>query len=654
MGYMKKIIFVLLTGFFMINSLNAKDYRYELFSPDREIRIDISISEFIAFSIHYRGRQVVKIPEIGLELGNEYLPGENPKAKNIHKVEINETIIPVVAEKRSTVIDHCNEITLDFNNDFSLIFRAYNDGVAYRWILKKKNEVIIRNEYVSFEFGSQDSVYFPEEENFLTHSERQYLLMSIHDISDQQMACMPVLVKKPNKIRITITEAALLDYPGMYLKGSPNDAPVLTSLFPPYPAKEEKTNDRTVKVSEVEDFIARTSGSRAFPWRVMIITDDDGKLVESDMIFRLGPACRIEDTDWIKPGKVAWDWWNALNIYGVDFESGLNTDTYKYYIDFASEYQIPYIILDEGWSETEDLFSINPDIDLPELLRYAESKDVGIILWVIWSTLDMQLDMAMDKFEEWGAKGIKVDFMQRDDQKMVNYFEKIAHEAAEHKLLIDFHGSYKPTGLRRMYPNVLTREGVRGLEHNKWSEDITPEHDLILPFTRMLAGPMDFTPGAMVNATPDQFKPVFNRPMSQGTRCHQLAMYVVYESPLQMLADSPSNYYREPESMEFLQQVPVTWDETMVPQAKVGEYILVIRQKDNMWYVGAMTNQEARTLELDLSFLKDADHKITIWQDGINADKNPVDMRMIKKKVNSSDNIEIKMAPGGGFVAVIE
>ncbi|MCF8364593.1 MAG: glycoside hydrolase family 97 catalytic domain-containing protein, partial [Bacteroidales bacterium] len=357
---------------------------------------------------------------------------------------------------------------------------------------------------------------------------------------------------------------------------------------------------------------------------------------------------------WIKPGKVAWDWFNALNIYGVDFESGLNTDTYKYYIDFASKFEIPYIILDEGWSDTEDLFSVNPDIDLPGLFSYAESKNVGIILWVVWNTLDRQLAEALEKFEAWGVKGIKVDFMQRDDQIMVNYYEKIAVEAANHHLIVDFHGSYKPTGLCRTYPNVITREGVHGLENNKWAESVTPEHNVTLPFTRMLAGPMDYTPGAMINCTEKQFKPIFSRPMSQGTRCHQLAMYVIYESPLQMLADSPSNYYKEPETMKFLKQIPVTWDETKVLDAKIGDYIIIARQKNNKWYLGAMTDWIPRDFEIDLSFLDDGEKQITIWKDGVNADKNPLDLKTVKSTVVKNEKIKIQLASGGGWVAVIE
>ena len=401
-------------------------------------------------------------------------------------------------------------------------------------------------------------------------------------------------------------------------------------------------------------YIAKTQGTRAFPWRVMMITDNDAALVESDLVYRLASPNKIIDFFWIQPGKVAWDWFNALNIKGVDFESGLNTATYKYYIDFAAAYKIPYIILDEGWSATDDLLKVNPDIDLPELLKYAEQKNVGIILWVVWLTLDNQLQPALDQFQKWGVKGIKVDFMQRDDQKMVNYYEKVASEAAKRRLLVDFHGSYKPTGFGRTYPNVLTREGVHGLENNKWASTVTPEHNVTLPFTRMLAGPMDYTPGAMINSTQKQFHPIWDKPASQGTRCHQLAMYVVYESPLQMLADNPSNYYGEPESMEFLQEVPATWDETKVLAAKVADYIIVARKNDGKWYIGGMTDWTPREIEIDLSFLDAGLHQMKIIKDGANADKDATDLKVENKTVSSTDKMKISMAPGGGWVAIIE
>jgi len=412
--------------------------------------------------------------------------------------------------------------------------------------------------------------------------------------------------------------------------------------------------DRTLKVLETAGIIAETDGTRFFPWRVCVIAAEDRELVESDMVFRLAPALKLEDTSWIRPGKVVWDWWNALNLYGVDFEAGINTQTYKHYIDFASEHGIEYVILDEGWSDTTDLLKISSDIDLEKLIDFANKKDVGIILWCVWITLDKQLHEALDAFKKWGVKGIKVDFMDRDDQKVVNYYWRVAEEAAKRQLLVNFHGAYKPTGLRRAYPNVLTREGVLGLEYSKWSSRITPGHDLLIPFIRMLAGPMDFTPGAMINAQKTQFHAVFNRPMSQGTRVHQLAMYVVYESPLQMLCDSPSNYRREPEMMDFISAVPTVWDETIVLDAKVGDYILIARKRGEEWYVGAMTNWDSRKLIVNFDFLGDWTYSADIFQDGPNASRIASDYKRISKELKKTDSIEIELAPGGGWAARIK
>ena len=371
------------------------------------------------------------------------------------------------------------------------------------------------------------------------------------------------------------------------------------------------------------------------------------------MVYKLAKPLQLTDTSWIKPGKVAWDWWNANNVYGVDFRAGINTETYKYYIDFAAKYGLEYIILDEGWYVLGDLMKVVEGMDMEALFRYAKSKNVGIIPWVIWKTLDDQLTEAMDQFEKWGAKGLKVDFMQRDDQWMVNYYDKIAKEGAKRHMLIDFHGSFKPTGLRRAYPNVITREGVRGLENCKWGTAANPEYNVTIPFIRMVAGPMDYTPGAMINAQKRDFQAIFNRPMSLGTRCHQLAMYVVYESPLQMLADSPSNYLKEPECMEFLAKVPTVWDETKVLDAKVADYLLIARKSGSEWYVGAMTDWTGRELTVDFSFLGPGQHSIEIYKDGINADRHGNDYKKETSKVSASDTMKIKLAPGGGWAAII-
>jgi alpha-glucosidase len=371
------------------------------------------------------------------------------------------------------------------------------------------------------------------------------------------------------------------------------------------------------------------------------------------MVFRLAPECRLSDTEWIKPGKVAWDWFNYNNIYGVDFRAGLNTETYKYYIDFASENGIEYIILDEGWYKLGNLFDISPSFDLPELFSYAESKNVGIILWVVWKTFYDQMDEALEKFSEWGAKGIKVDFMQRDDQWMVNFYHETAIKAAEYRMLVDFHGSYKPVGMIRTYPNVLTSEGVKGLEHCKWSTEADPEHNVTIPFTRMVAGPMDYTPGAMVNMDRLSFKPMFNRPASLGTRAHQMALYVVFESPLQMLADNPSNYKREPECTSFMSQVPVVWDETKVLEAAIGDYVVIARRSGDDWYIGALTDWTGREFSLDLSFLSPGSYTVTSFSDGINADRYASDYKKGVSTVSEKSTLDIKLAPGGGWVARI-
>ncbi|MBN2011671.1 glycoside hydrolase family 97 catalytic domain-containing protein [candidate division KSB1 bacterium] len=446
---------------------------------------------------------------------------------------------------------------------------------------------MIASKQVTFNFAAEDTIYFPEEESMMSHNERLYQKSLLSELKPGIFCSLPMLVTTAEGVHVLVTEADLVDYAGLWLQV--NEQNTLFGIQLHVALAETPLNDRDITVTERADYIAKTSSSRTFPWRVMAITDNAGDLITNQMVCLLSTPLQLDDTAWIKPGKVAWDWWNALNVYGVDFKSGVNNETYKYYIDFASKYGIEYIILDEGWYTLGDLFAINPDIDMEAILAHGREKNVGIILWVIWKTLDNQLQPALDQFEKWGVKGIKVDFMQRDDQAVVNYYWKIAGEAAKRKLLVDFHGCYKPAGLRRAYPNVIAREGVRGLEHCKWSPLFIPGHNVTLPFIRMVRGPMDYTPGGMINAQKDNFRPIFNRPMTFGTRCHQLAMYAMFEIPLQMLADNPSNYLKEPECMEYLSNVPTVWDETRPPFAKVGEYVVVARRNHDDWYIGAMT-----------------------------------------------------------------
>jgi alpha-glucosidase len=630
-------------------SLFGKEY--DVLSHNKNLKMTVSVQDGIIYRITFRGKEIVSSSPISMSIRGVGILGKNPKVKRVRRRSVDETIIPVVRVKSKSILDRYEEMSMDFAGGYGIDFRVYDDGAAYRFRTDLSGTIQVVSEEAVFRFAGDHSVYFPTEESFLTHSERLYEVVPLSSIPSEKMACLPVLVDVKDGPKIAVTETDLRDYPGMYLTGNSD-----TSLRGKYPAvalKEKQTRDRTVEVAERADYIAETDGKRTFPWRVLVVAEKDGDLIESQIVFKLAEPCRIEDTSWIRPGKVAWDWWNANNVYGVDFRAGINTETYKHYIDFASRYGIEYVILDEGWSKTDDLFSVNPDIDMETLLRHAKEKGVGLILWVVWKTLDDQLDEALDLFERWGVKGIKVDFMQRDDQWMVTYYWRIASEAAKRHLLVDFHGSYKPCGLRRAYPNVLTREGVRGLENVKWSNHPTPEHDVTLPFIRMLAGPMDYTPGAMVNAQEKDFRPIFDRPMSMGTRCHQLAMYVVFESPLQMLADSPSNYLREEECMDFLSRVPTVWDETVVLDARVAEYVLVARKHGEVWYVGAMTDWTPRELIVDFFFLDEGSYIVDVYRDGINADRIGNDYEKIVRTISREDRMTIGLAPGGGWAARI-
>jgi len=634
---------------FLSSIISAKTY--ELKSPDNKIIVTIDVGDAITYSIYQNGTELLKNCRLSLTTEEYGILGKDSKFKKTKKESVNETYQPVVRLKTKQITDHYNEIELIFKQKFSIEFRAYDQGVVYRFVTRQKKDMRIIREECVYNFPEGFHAYFPEESSFFSHNEREYLYLPVGDISEEQFCSLPALIKATNGTNILLTESDLKDYSGMWLQGTDGNA--LTAIFPGFPIKTEQSSDRDEKVTEYADYIAETKGTHSFPWRIMAISENDAGLITNQLTWLLTTENQIEDPSWIKPGKVAWDWWNYNNIYGVNFRAGIDDETYKYYIDFASQYGIDYIILDEGWYVLGDLMDVKPAIDVKELVEYGKKKDVGIILWVIWKTLDDQLEEALDQFEKWGVAGLKVDFMQRDDQQMVQYYWKIAEEAARRKMLVDFHGAYKPSGLRRAYPNVLTREGVRGLEWNKWSDVITPDHDLTIPFIRMVAGPMDYTPGAMVNAQKDNFHAIFSRPMSQGTRCHQLAMYVIYESPLQMLADNPSNYLKEPECMEFLSSVPVEWDDTRVLQAKIGDYLIIARQHGDEWYIGAMTDWEPREFSINLDFLGDGIYYMDIWQDGINADRYAEDYQKVSFAVTKGETMTINMAPGGGYVARI-
>jgi alpha-glucosidase len=637
-------LILVITGYYAV----AKEYKVS--SPDNKISVIINVGPFIKWSATYEGKEVINNSKIAMILADGKTLGESEKVKRVTISQVNDIIRPVVANKRSEIKDNCNILTITFNSGFSLQFRAYNDGVAYRFETSLKEEIIVKNEISEFSFPAGSHSWYPLETSFMSHNERTFIYSSLDTIVSKHLASLPTLFQV-NGIDVLVTESDIEDYPGMWLIGGGSGK--ISGTWSKYPEAEKLTRDRDLFVTSTRDYIAKTKGTRTFPWRAFVIAQNDVKLIESDLVYKLAPPNKIEDTKWIKPGHVAWDWWNANNLYGVDFRAGINNDTYKYYIDFASKNGIEYIILDEGWYKLGNVLASVPEINVPELCKYAESKHVGIILWVVWKTFWDRIDEAVALYEKWGVKGVKVDFMQRDDQKVVNFYLEAASKTAEHHLLIDFHGAYKPDGLGRTWPNALTREGVKGMENDKWSNDINPRHDVTIPFTRMVAGPMDYTPGAMVNMDKANFTPNFTRPESQGTRAHQVALYIIYESPLQMLADSPSNYMKEQETTDFIVKIPVVWDDIIGIDGKVGDYLLLARRSGKEWFVGAITNWNIRDMDLDLSFLPAGRYNIDVFQDGINADRYAGDYKHLKTKIKSGDKMKIHLAPGGGWAARI-
>ncbi len=644
---MKKLyLFLLLLCFSIIQKMDAQEYY--LYSPDSKLTLKISAADNVKYAVSVNGKNIIAPSIIGCT--TNFLQNIPLKVIATKKGSVrNQTLYPQVRQKNSTITDNYNWQSLSFSDQKTLELRVYNNGVAWRWAIERRGEYKVLDEQFNVQFWPTDAVWYPLEEGFMSHNERTYKRWTV-DSTVGQLASLPVLVDC-NDAKVLITEADLFDYAGLWLKGDKNG--LLRGVFPRYPKEKKLVNDRDEKVVSREDYIAVQKDEHNLPWRVLMIAQKDADLLTNQLVYQLSrPA--TSDYSWVKTGKIAWDWWNFNNIYGVDFKAGVNTATYKHYIDFAAKHGLEYVVLDEGWSVTSDLLKVVPEIDMVELSNYAKQKKVDLILWCLSEPLDRQMEAALDQFAKWNIKGIKVDFMQRDDQQMVNFYERTAIAAAKRKMLVDFHGAYKPTGMERTYPNCLTREGVYGLENSKWDleKKIGPEHNVTIPFIRQAAGPMDYTPGAMQNSIEKDWYPNWSSPASLGTRCHQLGMYVVYESPLQMLADSPTHYEKEPSCMEFLSKVPTEWDTTIILQAKVSDFVLTVRKaKNGDWYVGAMTDWTPRELDLDLSVLPKGNFTMHSWSDGINADRNAQDFKYKKETVNAATFMKLKLAAGGGFVA---
>lgn len=642
---MKKILLSLMMAW---GSL-AFAANYTVNSPDSRLSVNVETGVNTTYSITLNGKVILNPSPISMTFDNGTVIGRNMKVNNVERFTQDQILKPVVRQKSDRIRDHYNEMVLNADN-YKLYFRVYDDGLAYRFHTDFPDSLKVLNEEVTYCFPEDYNTLFPEERTMLSAQQPLFKPMKLSEITTDKFCSTPMLIKVDDEARIFISESDLESYPGMFLRKQGKYE--LAGKFAAYSLEEERNDDRQIFPTKRADYIARVNGTRNYPWRAMIVAENDANLITNQLIYKLAPESE-GDFSWVRPGKIAWDWYNALILTGVDFKCGINNDTYKYYIDFASKYGIEYVVIDDGWSEAWDVTKTIPEINMEELVAYGKKKNVDLILWISWAPFREKLDEAFDKFSEWGIKGIKMDFMNRDDQAMVDFYYEVARKGAEHKMLVDFHGAYKPTGWLRTFPNVLTSEGVAGLENHKWGSFVTPKHNVTLPFTRMVAGPMDYTPGAMINFHEKDHKVWFNLPASVGTRCHQLGMYVVYESPLQMLADSPSNYYREPICMEFLSQVPVVWDETRVLKASVGEYIVVARRSGDTWFIGGMAGEKGQKFEIDLDFIK-GNKTLTCWEDGVNVDMNANDFARRARKVKNGDKITVNMYDGGGFVAIIK
>ncbi len=646
--------------------LFAAPRHYQLLSPDGRLCVEVDAAPQIRYSLAYDGVPVLTPSPIAVRLADGSAYDGAVRFQKALRASVDETFAAPVY-KRARVRNHYNELTLRYKT-FDVVLRAYDAGMAWRFVSRSAKEFIVEDEQAEFRFAEDvettvpyirtesgdDSIFFNSFENYY----------SVHPLSQWEAglkAFLPVSFATQRGWRINITESDLLDYPGMYLQHLGGTA--VGGLFAPYPRDVEHGGYNMLQgvVRSAEPYIARQQAGAALPWRIVAVATQDKAMLDSDLVYALSRPAAQADWSWVKPGKVAWDWWNDWNITGVPFRAGINTETYKYYIDFAAANGVEYVILDEGWAVNlkADLFQIIPEIDLPGIVNYANARGVGIILWAGYWAMNRDIEGICKYFSEMGVKGFKVDFMNRDDQQMVQFYTKVAETAARYRLLVDFHGAFKPSGLQRPYPNVINHEGVAGLEQMKWAQPSVDQvtYDVQIPFIRMFAGPMDYTQGAMRNATRRNYRPVNSEPMSQGTRCRQLAEYVIFEAPLTMLCDAPTSYLAEPECLKWIAAVPTVWDETVALAGKVGDYAALARRKGDAWYVGAMTDWDARELTLDLSeFLPAGSYRVEFFADGPNADRAAKDFVHQSQNITVSGaqhTLTVKMAPGGGWTGKI-
>ena len=647
-------------AFLMTSVIVAAPKSYELSSPDGTVRTVVTVGDDVNYSVWKNSDRLLNPSVISMDLMDGSSYDASVKLQKVERSTVDNTL-DALFYKKDKVRENYNELKLRFRT-YDLIFRAYDAGVAYRFVSKSKAPFKVKGEIAEFSFPEDWNAYVPYvrarakgfENQFWNSFENRYENLPMSSWDTERLAFLPLMVQSPQGYKINIMESDLTDYPGMYLYNSDGDS-TLEAVFPRYPKDVEQGGHNMLQgvVKSREEYIAEYDGATAFPWRIVNISTEDKEMLDNDLVWLLGaPADPSADWSWVKPGKVAWDWWNDWNLTGVDFKAGVNNATYEYYIDFASRNGIEYVILDEGWAVNleADLFKVVPEIDLEKLVAYAAERNVGLVLWAGYWAFDKDMEKICEHYAKMGIKGWKVDFMDRDDQVVVDFYTRAAATAAKYRQFVDFHGGYEPSGLNRTYPNVLNYEGVFGLEQMKWSK---PEVDMItydvtFPYIRMAAGPVDYTQGAMLNAG-RKYVPNRSEPMSQGTRCHQLGMYVTYESPFNMLCDTPIHYEREKECTDFIASVPTVWDETVALDGKVGEYVIVARRSGDVWYIGGLTNWDARDVELDLNVLGAGGWNVEMFADGVNVEKNAKDYKVVRTQ--NTDKLKVRMASGGGFAA---
>lgn len=643
----QRLLFLLAISLAVTLRMSAQKVQ-TLNSPNGNIRIEVSVGEQLTYSAFYGSEQILKDCPLSLQVGKEEF-GTKPKLTGAKQTKIDETIRPVVPLKYAEVPNKANQLRLTFKGGITVDFRAYDNGIAYRFgINKGKGQVEVVNEGVTLSLPEPFMAHVSKTRSFNTSYENSYTHISTSEYnSGDEMTYLPILLESPKGTMVLFSESDVRDYPHLFLK--PTDGNGFTSAFPKSPETWEPRGDRSWTITKERDCIALTDAQRTLPWRFAVI-GNDATIASNQMEVVLGGKCELDDTSWIKPGQVNWDWWNHWTVWGVDFESGINNDTYKYIIDCASKYGVEYVLLDEGWNKrVEDPFTTRDEIDVKELVEYGAKKNVGIVLWLSWLTVERNMNL-IPYYAKMGVKALKVDFMDHSDQWMVNFYERVARECAKNKLMIDYHGSFKPSGMEQRLPNLISYEGVRGLEQGGGCR---PENSIWLPFMRNAVGPMDFTPGAMHNAQPEDNRGSGSLPMGGGTRAYQMALYVCFESGVQMLADSPSRYLREDECTRFIASVPTTWEDTRVLAAKAGDYYVVAKRKGGKWFIGAITGNNAQDIDISLDFLGKNGH-LTYFQDGRNAHRIAVDYKRLEQDVTPQTKLRLHLVRNGGWCGVIE